>query len=91
MTSNTDSETFTITDEDGEVSSHTYSGCHAQFVRDMVAADIPWRHYGGRFYYQGPAACSDRRAGITVQDIHRATKIRCQQDNMGLDYVLYPA
>lgn len=90
MNTYTHLETFTITDEDGEVSSHTYSGQHAQFVRDMVAAGIPWRPYAGRYYYHGPAAESDRASGITVQQIYRATAIPLQTDSMGLDTILYP-
>ncbi len=62
---------------------------HVQFYKDMVEAGYEdlIRHYRGRFYYDGP--------GITVShheihDIHRATKVRLQQDSMGLDYILYP-
>jgi hypothetical protein len=61
-----------------------------QFVRDMQAAGIPVRHYRGRNFYTGPAAVSDRDEGLFEQDIIRATEVKLQHDNMGLEWILYP-
>lgn len=58
---------------------------YRKFVKDMKKAGLTPYHYRGRFFYEGPA--------VDVEDIQDAisnTKVRCQWDNMGLDYVVYP-
>lgn len=59
----------------------------ARFMRDMKKAGLlsQMRYYQGRFYWTGPA--------VTVSDIQEVlsqTKVKCQWDNMGLDYIVYP-
>jgi hypothetical protein len=77
-----ESETATATSGDG----HAYSRRDAvQFVRDMEAAGLEVWHYRGRFYWEGPA--------VTVDDLQKAlyaTKVPCQWDSMGRDWVVYP-
>jgi hypothetical protein len=56
-----------------------------KFVKDMKKAGLEPYHYNGRFFYSGPA--------VDVKDLQDAlsnTKVKCQWDNMGLDYVVYP-
>lgn len=56
-----------------------------KFVKDMQKAKLKPYHYIGRFFYSGPA--------VNVKDIQDAvsnTKVKCQWDNMGLDWVVYP-
>lgn len=57
-----------------------------QFVRDMEAAGLKPYHYEGRFFYKGPAVNVD-----DLQDALRATAVKCQWDNLGLGWVVYPA
>lgn len=63
---------------------------HQQFVKDMNAAGIPVWHYFGRWMWEGPAAETDHDESIYAQDILSATKVRLQQDSMGLGSVHYP-
>ena len=49
------------------------------------------REYAGRSYYRGPAVTTSRAADVTVQDVIRATEVRLQWDNLGLDFIVYPA
>jgi hypothetical protein len=73
-------------DEDGH--EREYDAPHyEQFIIDMETAGIPWRDYGGRSYYRGPAATSGE---FTVQEIYSATKIPLTADSMGMDTILYP-
>ncbi|MEG3838822.1 hypothetical protein [Microcoleus sp. herbarium14] len=58
---------------------------HRQFCLDMAAAQIPVRHYGGRFFWSGPAA---RVADI--QDVLSCTKVKCLWDESGGSFVVYP-
>lgn len=58
-----------------------------QFATDMKAAGFRPYAYGGRSFYFGPAVTVSRDQ---IQDVIRATKVRVQQDSMGLDYVVYP-
>lgn len=61
-----------------------------RFVKDMEEAEIDVRDYSGRNFYKGPAVVTSRSDGLTVQDVIRATNLKLQMDNMGLDHVLYP-
>lgn len=55
------------------------------FVKQCLDAGLEPYHYHGQFYYKGPAVdVSD------IQDAIRATSVKVQWDNMGLDYVVYP-
>lgn len=56
-----------------------------QFVQDMEAAGLEPYHYSGRFFWKGPAVDTDSR-----DDVARATKVKLQQDSMGLGLVVYP-
>lgn len=58
---------------------------HNRFVKDMRAAGLRLRHYNGRWFWSGPAVSVDR-----VQDAQKATKVRCQWDQLGMGYIVYP-
>lgn len=64
---------------------------HIQFVNDMwcrcdtIRHELEVRHYNGRFWWQGPAVAVDN-----LQDALSHTKVRCQWDNLGLGYIVYP-
>jgi hypothetical protein len=58
-----------------------------RFMRDMKRAGLKskMRYYEGRSFWTGPA--------VVVHDLQEAlsaTKVKCQWDNMGLDFVVYP-
>jgi hypothetical protein len=58
---------------------------HRQFVEDMQNAGLEPYHYRGRFFYEGPA--------VTVDDLQQglgATLVKCQWDQMGRGWVVYP-
>jgi len=56
-----------------------------KFVKDMEAAGLEVEHYSGRFFWNGPAVQVD-----SIQDALSQTKVKCQWDNMGLGWVVYP-
>ena len=58
---------------------------HLRFVEDMEEAGLEVKNYRGRFYWEGPAVQVD-----DLQDALRATKVRCQWDNLGLGWIVYP-
>ncbi len=58
---------------------------HLRFVEDMEEAGLDVRHYRGRFFWTGPAVVVD-----DLQDALSATRVRCQWDNMGRGWVVYP-
>ena len=62
-----------------------------QFVEDMESAGIEYEEYKGRFFYRGPAVRTNEKGFPTRQDVIRATKVKVQWDNLGLDFVVYPA
>lgn len=64
---------------------------YEQFVADMQRAGIECEEYNGRFFYHGPAVNTNEKGFPTCQDVIRATKIELQWDNMGMDFVVYPA
>ena len=58
-----------------------------RFMRDMRRAGLKskMRYYEGRNFWTGPA--------VVVDDLQEAlshTKVKCQWDNMGKGYVVYP-
>ena len=58
---------------------------HRQFCLDMAAAQLPVRHYDGRFYWSGPSAIVG-----DLQDVLGATKIKCVWDELDSRFVVYP-
>ena len=58
---------------------------HLRFVEDMEEAGLDVRQYRGRFFWTGPAVVVD-----DLQDALSATNVRCQWDNMGRGWVVYP-
>ena len=58
---------------------------YQKFVKDMEEAGLEVEHYKGRFFYEGPAVRCD-----SLQDVLSNTKVKCQWDNMGLGYIVYP-
>lgn len=58
-----------------------------RFVRDMERAGMKPYHYRGRFFWQGPAVNVE---GKSRDEVARATKVKLQQDDMGLGLVVYP-
>ncbi len=58
---------------------------HLRFVEDMEEAGLEVEHYRGRFFWEGPSVQVD-----DLQDALGATKVRCQWDNLGLGWVVYP-
>ena len=70
----------------GIVTEHDYESETAkQFCREVTAAGFKPYHYNGRWFWEGPAINVDE-----LQDGYRATSVKCQQDNMGLGWVIYP-
>jgi hypothetical protein len=62
-------------------------GLHSivQFMDDMKQAKLEMQYYAGRFFWKGPAVVVPN-----IQDVLHNTKVPCQWDNMGLDFVVYP-
>ena len=58
---------------------------HQKFIEDMHDAGYTCEHYHGRFYWEGAAVRVD-----DFSDAMAATSVRCQFDNMGLGYIVYP-
>ena len=58
---------------------------HLQFIQDMQPAGLEVRHYRGRFFWQGPAVVSEY-----LNDALDQTQVRCQWDQLGLGYIVYP-
>lgn len=66
---------------------------HKRFVEAVTEADLTPYHYRGRFYYEGPAVdVSHREMPKLYAALHEAgfSGDDLQQDNMGLDMVVYP-
>lgn len=59
-----------------------------RFVEDVQEEGLKVEHYNGRFYFKGPAV----RVGEyeDKDDVIRATKVKVQQDSMGLGCIVYP-
>ena len=73
-----------------KVSEENGKDVYEQFVEDMERAEIVYEEYNGRFFYHGPAVRTDEKGFPTRQDVIRATKVKVQWDNLGLDFVVYP-
>ena len=58
---------------------------HLGFIEDMEEAGLEVEHYRGRFFWEGPAVRVD-----DLQDALGVTKVRCQWDNMGRGWIVYP-
>ena len=56
-----------------------------RFVKDMNKTGLKTYHYHGRFFWEGPAVNVD-----DIQDALSSTKVKCQWDNMGKRWVVYP-
>ena len=56
-----------------------------KFVKDMKKAGLEPYEYHGRYFYVGPAVNVDN-----LQDALSETKVKCQWDNMGKGFVVYP-
>ena len=64
---------------------------YKKFIRDMKASGIEVvEEYHGRYFYVGPAVSTDKENGPTLEDVIRATTVKVQWDNLGLDYIIYP-
>lgn len=70
---------------------HVYTEPDAvRFVNDMQRKGYDVHHYKGRFYWEGPSVQTSRKHGVDLDDIIKATRVKLQWDNMGLDLVVYP-
>lgn len=58
---------------------------HKQFVEDMEEAGLEVEIYHGRYWWHGPSVNVDN-----LQDALSCTKVKCQWDNMGKGWVVYP-
>ncbi len=58
---------------------------YEKFRKECEVAGLEVRHYRGRYFYEGPAVTTS-----DIQDVIRATKVKVQWDNMGLDWIVYP-
>ncbi|MEG4034601.1 hypothetical protein QUA03_12325 [Microcoleus sp. S36b_A4] len=58
---------------------------HRQFCLDMAAAQLPVKHYDGRFLWSGPSVIVG-----DLQDVLGATKVKCVWDEVGSRFVVYP-
>jgi len=58
---------------------------HRQFCLDVAAAQLPVKHYDGRFYWSGPSVIVD-----DLQDVLGATKVKCVWDELDSRFVVYP-
>lgn len=56
-----------------------------QFCNDMIDNFFNVEHYHGRNMFQGPAVRCEN-----IQDVLSNTKVKCQFDNMGKRYIVYP-
>ena len=56
-----------------------------RFMRNMKKAGLKIEYYQGRNFWTGPAVRVD-----DIQDALSNTKVKCQWDNMGLGYIVYP-
>lgn len=59
-----------------------------KFIADMDEGGYKVEHYQGRFYWEGPAVRVND--AYELSDVIAATSVRCQWDNLGLGYIIYP-
>lgn len=63
------------------------AGKNEQFKNDMIEAGYEVRTYQGRGFWKGYAVSVER---YDFQDVARATRVRLQQDSLGLGIIVYP-
>ena len=64
---------------------------YAQFRLDMLAAGFDVQEYTGRNHWKGPAVGTlEKDPNCSRADVLAATRVPCQWDNMGTDFVVYP-
>ena len=56
-----------------------------KFVKQMKKAGLKPYHYHGRNFYHGPAVNVN-----SLQEALSETRVKCQYDQMGRGYVVYP-
>lgn len=56
-----------------------------KFIDDMADVGLEISHYRGRNFWEGPAVYVD-----DIQDCLSNTKVKCQWDNLGKGYIVYP-
>jgi hypothetical protein len=77
-----------IPDSEKETARKKYTGSRRQFVMDFMNSDkYELRHYRGRMFYEGPSVVVDRD---DLSDALSQTTVKCQWDNLGHDWVVYP-
>lgn len=59
-----------------------------QFVDDALDMGFDVEHYRGRFYWEGPAVRVEDLD--TLQQFLANCSVKCQWDNMGRGYIVYP-
>jgi hypothetical protein len=63
-----------------------------QFTDDMTRAGFKVKPYNGRLYYKGVSVCTDEHnPKLTYQSAIRATELKVNSDQCGLDKIVYPA
>ena len=55
------------------------------FINDMEKLNLEVNHYKGRFFWEGPSVVVEN-----LQKVLSNTKVKCQWDNMGFDFIVYP-
>lgn len=62
---------------------------YCKFIEGLLGSDYIYdlREYKGRFWYDGPAVVT---SSDNFSEIAQLTGVKLQQDNMGLDVVIYP-
>jgi hypothetical protein len=58
---------------------------HKKFAKDMEKVGLKVNLYHGRYFWHGPSVNVDN-----LQDALSGTQVKCQWDNMGKGYVVYP-
>jgi hypothetical protein len=56
-----------------------------RFMRDVKRLGLRMQPYNGRFYWHGPAVSTD-----DLKEVLGATRVKCQWDNLGLGWIVYP-
>lgn len=56
-----------------------------RFMRDMKKHEFKMQSYNGRNFWAGPAVVVGN-----IQEVLSNTHVKCQWDNMGMDFVVYP-
>lgn len=56
-----------------------------KFMRNMKRAGLKMSYYQGRYFWTGPAVKTK-----DIQSVLSNTKVKCQWDNLGMGYIVYP-